>query len=364
MVRAQGRFLRPPHVGRVAEPQDERHRPDRRDESPDGPHGRRHLEIPQRPALQPDHHRPDGHEHRHDEMAHDGCGQQHRRQAEALPLVEGPGQGPEEEEAEADGDAEGELAGQGAGQIAAPDRVAGVEEVGQRGHGEQRRRRPAGADAPGEGIGGDRQHDRPEDRHQLEGHVVGQEDVEDDDEQRWQREVEDAGREAGVPVGRPARQAPLGQNVVAQEGRPPHVRAGVAAVGGGVGQQQVGLQGEPDVERRDRRRDEADPALAGGQAHPFSMPAAIRPPGSLRARIAHLFGRNGQGGRLDCPPEDPAVRRPSGGGSGGRRRRSPPARRGRGPARLRPCPSGRPPHRCGAAPPGRPAGRVSPAATP
>ena len=81
-----------------------------------------------------------------------------------------------------------------------------------------------------------------------------------DDQQRRQREVELPGREAGVPVGRPSREAPW-QQVIAEIGRPPHVRAGVATRGRGVTQQEAGLElPEHECAARDDNRD-ADPPL-------------------------------------------------------------------------------------------------------
>ena len=55
-----------------------------------------------------------------------------------------------------------------------------------------------------------------------------QPDVERHDQQRRDHHVELVGGEAGVPVGRPAGDAPLGQQVVAEVGRAPHVGAHVA----------------------------------------------------------------------------------------------------------------------------------------
>src|SRR5438105_1489478 len=72
-----------------------------------------------------------------------------------------------------------------------------------------------------EDEGGDRQSQHAQHGHQLEGDPVREDRAEDDDEQAGQREVEDQGWEAGVPVGRPAGQAGVREQVVAQVGRLP-----------------------------------------------------------------------------------------------------------------------------------------------
>src|SRR5207244_3451266 len=57
VVRAKRGLFRPAHVGRVAQPQDEGHRPDGRDEGADRTDGHGHRQVAHGPALEPDDHR-------------------------------------------------------------------------------------------------------------------------------------------------------------------------------------------------------------------------------------------------------------------------------------------------------------------
>ncbi len=152
-------------------------------------------------------------------MAEQGHGEQHAGQHAEPPGAQAPADDAEEEQPDREAQREGELAGQRGEQVAAVDGEAGLEQEGQGGGGQARRQRVAQSGQAAERPGADGQEHAAEDGHQLEGHVVGEEGVEEDDDQTRQREVEGVEGVAVVPAGVPAGEASLGQEVVLEEGR-------------------------------------------------------------------------------------------------------------------------------------------------
>ncbi len=112
----------------------------------------------------------------------------------------------------------------------------------QAGEGEQLRDRVAEAGQTAERPAAERQHDEAGDGDQLERHAVREQRVEGDDGQGRDDHVEAVHRHPGVPVHAPPGELEVGQQVVAQERRPPHVGAHVAAGGRRVVEDQVGAR--------------------------------------------------------------------------------------------------------------------------
>ena len=117
--------------------------------------------------------------------------------------------------------------------------------------------------------------DRAERGDELERDVVRQDDVEDDDQQRGEREVELPRREAGVEVVRPARDPPR-QEVVAQEGGEPDVRAGVATGDRGVAQHAARARAARRRRRSRRRRSPGRPSARAGRPAAGEASSATR----------------------------------------------------------------------------------------
>ena len=177
-----------------------------------------------------------------------------------LPGAQAVGEDAEEQHRQRQGDRERVLAGHRRGDVAAVDRERLVEQEDDRGHRQQRRVRELQTGEAAERPGRDGQADDAEDTDDLEGHAVGQQQVEADDHERGDDHVELVHREAGVPVGGPPGQAPVRQDVVAQIRGSPHVRPHVAAGRRGVAEDQARVElGErvPRAQRNDADRDEA-----------------------------------------------------------------------------------------------------------
>ena len=265
--------------------------------------------------------RPDDGEDRGQEVAEPGDGQEHARQHPVPAGVEAAGHDAEEQQGERQADREGELPGQRRGDVPAVDRERPVEEERHRDHRQQRRSREAHAGQAPEGVGGQREGDQAEDGDQLEGHPVGQDQVEGDHHQGGKREVEVVGGEAVVPVGRPAGDAAVGQEVVAQVVGAPHVGAGVAAGRRRVRQQQRRLQLEQHEQHRRPDDAEGDDRLRGDPRQPGLEVLDHRRSGPCGAnrRLAHVrhldilssrrppvVSPDGHGGTL-CRREFPGI---------------------------------------------------------
>ena len=98
-----------------------------------------------------------------------------------------------------------------------------------RGDGEQLRDREPQAGELAEGPAADRQGQDAEHAHHLQRHAVGQHDVEQPPPSAPAAPCRTVHREAGVPIGGPAGEPPVREDVVTQVGRAPHVGAHVAA---------------------------------------------------------------------------------------------------------------------------------------
>ena len=94
-------------------------------------------------------------------------------------------------------------------------------------------------------------------------------DVDGNDGQHGDHHVEVVGGEPGVPVGGPAAEPEPGQQLVAEEGRPPHVGTQIAAGRGGLGEQDsVGVDHPEDEQGRKAHRGTGQPRAGryGGQS--------------------------------------------------------------------------------------------------
>ena len=235
--------------------------------------------------------------------------EQHRGEPQRAAPVERARQRAQEEQREREREHERVLARERAREGAAHDvqverlrGVAAVLEVEERGraHRDHRRGGTRRAQAAQEHVGPDRQQQRPERGDELERDVVGQDDVEGDDQQRREREVELPGREARVVVGGPAGESPR-QQVVAQERGEPHVRAGVASGQRGVAQELARL--ELDEQEHAARRDDgdADPVLE-------SVPPLTRRDRFRRRREDPRVRRRRRPGARRCPRARSSLR--------------------------------------------------------
>ena len=194
------------------------------------------LEPPRRVQRQGDGGAHDGEDER-DEVAQAGEREQHGRPATEPSGAQAAQEHAEVEHRERERDGEGELAGQRRRDVAAVDGEGPIEEEDGGADGEERRAGEGQVGELAEGPGGDGQRQHAADGHQLEGDAVGDHQAEQGDQQRRDHHVELVGGEAVVPVGRPAGEATLGQQVVAQEGRTPHVGPHVATGRGVVGEE-------------------------------------------------------------------------------------------------------------------------------
>ena len=218
-----------------------------------------------------------------EQVAEPGHRQGDGRPGPVFSRVHAAGDQPEEEQGGGQADREGELAGEGGGDVAAVDRELPGEQIRQGGGGQ--------AGGPGKGHsgqlaespGGDRQEDQAGHRDQLERHRVGEHDVHGDDHEHRKGEVVDEGGEPAVPVRRPSGQPEVGQQVIAQIGREPHVGAHVPA-GGRRRREQVGrLQLDEDEHHGDDDDDQGDERLGPAQ------PAESAPP-PIPAESARIVG--------------------------------------------------------------------------
>ena len=141
--------------------------------------------------------------------------------------------------------------------VAAVDLEALVEQEAQPGEGEELGDGSAERSEPAEGPAGEGEEQHPRRGDQLEGHPVRQERqrVECDDRECGHHHVEPVDGQACVPVHAPAVELEVGEQVVAEEGRGPHVGAHVTARGRGVVEQQV-PRGRERVEVDDRHHDD------------------------------------------------------------------------------------------------------------
>ena len=134
--------------------------------------------------------------------------------------VEAPYHQTEEDQRQREADREAELPGHRRRDVAPVDVVHVVEEqVGDRRHRQARRPGKPHAGQAAERIGGEGQGDQAQDGHQLEGDVVRDDVREERDPHDRAREVVRQRREALVPVGRPSRQAEVGQQGALDEVR-------------------------------------------------------------------------------------------------------------------------------------------------
>ena len=135
--------------------------------------------------------------------------------------------------------------------------------------------------------------------------------------QRRDHHVELVGGEAGVPVGRPAGEAEVGQQVVAQVGRAPDVGAHVAA-----GRRRVGDRAAPARAgrartpwRRPRRRRRGRPTTARSASRPSEArdPAGERPVVGRRRLGIGVATRARQGRGASCTVSESCHARPESG---------------------------------------------------
>ena len=272
--------LLPAHVGEQAAAEHERDRPEGGEQRADDEDRRR---VDQPPAIQPheDEHDPAEHgEEGRDGVAEDHQREQRGRQRPVSARLEAPCQHAEEQQRQREADREAVLPRQGRRDVAAVDRPRAVEQERQRGHREQGRARERQAEQSAHHVGAQRHAHDPEHRDELHRDAVGQHDVQQHDQQRRGQHVELVGGEAGVPVGRPAGEPPVRQQVVAEVGGAPHVGAHVAARRGGPREQQVRVELR-EHEGRARQHDERpDPALGGCPQRRAEPACARRPRGS------------------------------------------------------------------------------------
>ena len=182
----------------------------------------------------------------------------------------------------------------------------------------------------------------PETATSLNATPYGQERVEGDDGQRRDDHVEAVHRHPGVPVHAPPGELEVGQQVVAEERRPPHVGAHVAAGGRRVVEDQVGARVqrvEVDDVHHHHGRDEQGQAGDDDPDDTLGRPGCLGPahraaddaaPGPRRPRRRPWLGRLVvPGARLgvDVARDDLVV--------GARRARRRPPRRIRGRSRRR-----------------------------
>ena len=164
-----------------------------------------------------------------------GC-EQYCRPTAVLARLEPATHHSEVEQGEAERHGKRELAREGRRDVAAENRKRAIEQIHGRGDGQQRRDREGQPSEPTEGVGRNGQREHAADGDELEGHAVRDDVAQQRDQQRRQHHVELVRREAGIPIGSPAGQPSLRQQVVAQVRRSPHVRTHVATSGGGVRQ--------------------------------------------------------------------------------------------------------------------------------
>ncbi len=223
-------------------------------------------DIPNGPAGAVDHQddqrRPER-ENGWDDVAEHHDGEQPRSERPVPARVNAANDHPEVDQRKGQRDGEGELPRHGRGDVAAVDRERPIEEEEGRGNRHQRRTGERQTNQTPEQIGSKRQRHQPRHGDQLERHAIGKEDIEGDDRQRGEHHVELIGRKACVPVGCPATQTAMRNEVVPQKCRPPDVCAHVAARWGGVGQHQVRVEGQHDEQHRPRNDQRAESSLRG-----------------------------------------------------------------------------------------------------
>ena len=235
-------------------------------------------------------------EDRDDEVRQHAQCEQARRERPVAAGAQPAGQHAEVDERERQRDRERELARHRRRDVAAVDGERLVEEEHDRDCGEHRGRREAQPAELAERPRGDGQGEHARDRHELECEPVGQDDVEDDHSQRRDDHVELVGGEAGVPVGRPAREAEVRQQVVAQVRRRPDVGTHVAAGRRAVREQQVGMELRQREDHGADHDPEGDPALDGDGGETPCEPLDPSGP-ALGGRVDGLPGRARPGAR-------------------------------------------------------------------
>jgi len=302
--------LLPAHVVHVRPPPHERQGPEGAEQAGDRCH---RQDPPQRGAagVETDHHdRADDREQRGDQVTEPDQGEEHGGHGSVLAGLQAAGDDPQVDQRQGEADGEGELARHRRGDVAAVDREAAVEEEEDRGRGQHRRAREPQPGQLAEGPGRRRHEHDPADHDQLEGHRIRQDDVQGEDRQERHHHVEVEGGGPGVPVGRPAAEPPVGQEVVPQVGARPDVGAHVAAGGGGVAEDELGVQlgeGEGHRPQHDRERDPAlqgrrhDPGAQSGQAGTHGTPILAGADGVEAADADRLWRGPRAEGVTDAP---------------------------------------------------------------
>ena len=207
-----------------------------------------------------------------DDVAQRGQGQQRRGPGPVLAGLEPSRQHAQEQHGEGERDGERELAGQRGRDVAAVDGERPVEQVGGAAHGQQGGSRERQAAQAPEGPQRHGQADHAADHDELEGDPVGDQEADQGDGQPGQDHVELVGGEPVVPVRRPAGQPTMGEQVVAEERRAPHVATHVAARRGVVGQDVARAQLHEDEGHAGRHHQQRDPALDGHGEEPIDGP--------------------------------------------------------------------------------------------
>ena len=149
--------------------------------------------------------------HAGDDVREDAAGEHDRRPAAVPPLPDGAGEEPEEQHGQRQAEGVGVLPRQRREQVPAVDGERVVEQERQRGGGQEGGERGPQPEEPAAGPGADGQHDRTEDRAQLERDAVGDDPAADGDEEVGDREVEGVEREAVVPARVPTREVAVAE---------------------------------------------------------------------------------------------------------------------------------------------------------
>ena len=165
------------------------------------------------------------------------------------------------------------------------------------------------AGQPAESPGAHGQGERPEHGDDLESDVVAHHRVDQNGDQTGQREVEGVEGKAVVPARVPPGESAVGEQLGLHESGHGHVRPGVTAGGGGVGQQQRGM--ELGQGHHGHAQDGGDVGPHRPR-RPSGQPLEQRRPGSQQIRgLCGAYGRDGsQVDRRGHLRRRPAARRP------------------------------------------------------
>lgn len=196
------------------------------------------------------------------------------------PGVQTPDNHAEKEHDECQRNREAEFAREDGERVTSPNCVELVKDERERRHGKERRmgkRQPPEACERPRAQG---QGDQPAYGDQLERHRIGQDDVEQDDEERRKRKVEVVRREAGIPVGGPPAQPAVGENMVPHVGGSPDVCPHVPPRRRRVQHQERRVKRDDDKSHRapdDEKRNAVLPEFSAPHGPAFSRDVVVTP---------------------------------------------------------------------------------------